>query len=95
MRLPTQPNEYFYQPDSSNQLRHCEERDSATKQSPSGMGAMPQGDCFAALAMTALVWRRSHDLFQLSGNRSRRESANFSAYALTRRSRVTARQSIS
>src|SRR5581483_4069039 len=31
--------------------RHCEERGGATKQSPTSLGAMPDGDCFAALAM--------------------------------------------
>jgi hypothetical protein len=32
--------------------RHCEERDSATKQSTAGIAALPVLDCFAPLAMT-------------------------------------------
>jgi hypothetical protein len=32
---------------------HWAARACVTKQSPSGMAAMPEGDCFASLAMTA------------------------------------------
>ena len=35
------------------QPRHCEERDSATKQSTAGIAPSPVQDCFASLAMTA------------------------------------------
>src|SRR5260370_25606510 len=31
---------------------HCEERDSATKQSTAGIATLLAGDCFASLAMT-------------------------------------------
>jgi general secretion pathway protein I len=34
------------------QTRHCEERDSATKQSTAGIAPSPVVDCFASLAMT-------------------------------------------
>jgi hypothetical protein len=35
-----------------DQIRHCEERDSATKQSPAGRALLLALDCFASLAMT-------------------------------------------
>ena len=35
----------------SQDIRHCEERDSATKQSPASDAPLPSGDCFASLAM--------------------------------------------
>ncbi len=38
---------------ASDNIRHCEERDGATKQSPAGDASLPARDCFASLAMTA------------------------------------------
>jgi len=37
---------------AAQDIRHCEERDSATKQSPASDAPLPAGDCFASLAMT-------------------------------------------
>ena len=41
------------------QRRHCEERDSATKQSSAGDASVPALDCFASLAMTGVDLRRT------------------------------------
>ena len=38
---------------ASNNVRHGEERDGATEQSPAGDAPLPARDCFASLAMTA------------------------------------------
>src|SRR5712671_4380622 len=42
--------------DSPDQSCRCEERGSATKQSPAGRAPLLAGDCFASLAMTAKGW---------------------------------------
>jgi hypothetical protein len=50
----------------SNDTRHCEERDSATRQSMTG-DAPPTLDCFASLAMTANGWDAQRTALVLTG----------------------------
>ena len=44
---------------ASHDIRHCEKRDSATKQSSAGDAPLPALDCFASLAMTGVDPRRT------------------------------------
>ncbi|HJT08219.1 MAG TPA: hypothetical protein VJ747_14900 [Stellaceae bacterium] len=47
--------------------RPCEERDSATRQSPSSTGVLPEGDCFASLAMRTNGWDARRTALILTG----------------------------
>ena len=44
---------------ASQDIRHCEERDSATKQSSDDDASLPALDCFASLAMTGVEPQRT------------------------------------
>jgi hypothetical protein len=55
MSEPRLPLAFMASPD----IRHCEKRDSATKQSSAGDASSPGLDCFAPLAMTGVDPRRT------------------------------------
>jgi hypothetical protein len=53
---------------ASNHNRHCEERNSAMQQSPAGNTRVPDGDCFASLAMTANGWDAQRTALVITGS---------------------------